>query len=446
MQNEFQKIPKEEENNEKNIKEIISFIHSQFLTGNFIPLILDVDCIQDIIDANLIPKIISFIDYKYDKSIIFEAISTIGFITLGNLEQTQVIIDSGVCKNLIDLLDCNDDVFIEDSISIFDNLAIKTKEFRNYLLNIGIIDGLVYLLKTFEKLTKSIQSNLISLVSHFFSYNNSNEEFKMLLPLTNYFQKLINYSSDFIVIETLEIIYNLTKDSTENIQLIIDLNITNDIICKINSFNASLSLISLKLLQNILLGTNPQFKAIMMFPIFRKIKNSLKRYVPPQEVFKTISIIVKRDNSLVIQAIQLNLEFFLISLNNEVIPFEKDVLKCLILMISVGDINEIFYWVKSIIQYFINTNERREVEILILYLRGIETICLKVSELKHKEIIYQKLTLRGHQMIKDLQNHSNDRLREKAYQVSKIAFQMKKPKLCPKLYDIYISFKDEYIK
>ena len=84
--------------------------------------------INDIIDANLLPTIISFLDINNNKGILLTCLRIIGNVVLGNANQTQIVIDLNVLDKLKYTLFNENSRIRTESAFIISNIAAGTQK------------------------------------------------------------------------------------------------------------------------------------------------------------------------------------------------------------------------------------------------------------------------------------------------------------------------------
>lgn len=102
--------------------------------------------IQEIIDINVVPKIIQLLDLTTVPKIQYEAAWCITNIATGAKEHVQCLVEKGVIAKLISLLNSQDESLIDQALWALGNVAGDTLSYRNSILAHGIIPILAKLL------------------------------------------------------------------------------------------------------------------------------------------------------------------------------------------------------------------------------------------------------------------------------------------------------------
>lgn len=104
--------------------------------------------IQPIIDANLVPKLIQFMNNDQEPHLQLEAAWALTNIASGTTQQTQSIIDKGGIPAFISLLKCQRIEVAEQAIWAIGNIAGDSYIFRDMILNWNGLDPLLNIVNT----------------------------------------------------------------------------------------------------------------------------------------------------------------------------------------------------------------------------------------------------------------------------------------------------------
>merc|ERR1719510_398080 len=109
--------------------------------------------IQPIIEANIVPKLINFLQCDASPGLQFEASWALTNIASGTTEHTRVIIDNGAVPIFIKLLLSNNYDVREQAVWALGNIAGDSPECRNLVLEAGILQPLLALCSENSKIT-----------------------------------------------------------------------------------------------------------------------------------------------------------------------------------------------------------------------------------------------------------------------------------------------------
>lgn len=100
--------------------------------------------IEDFLNANgLINKIVEFLDCMEDQRLQFEASCVIVSLTSSSWSYIKALINAGSLPRLIKLIDSTNDDLQEKVILAIGNIAINSKEFRDLLFSLNVLEPLL---------------------------------------------------------------------------------------------------------------------------------------------------------------------------------------------------------------------------------------------------------------------------------------------------------------
>jgi len=102
--------------------------------------------IQSVIDANLVPRLIQFMQREDEPHLQLEAAWALTNVASGTTQQTQCIIDKGGIPCFIKLLKSRRPEVAEQAIWAIGNIAGDSPQFRNMILKLGGLDPLLYII------------------------------------------------------------------------------------------------------------------------------------------------------------------------------------------------------------------------------------------------------------------------------------------------------------
>jgi len=109
--------------------------------------------IQPIIDAGIVPKLVSFLTCSDNPGLQFEASWALTNIASGTTEHTRVVISNGAVPTFVSLLASPSDDVREQAVWALGNIAGDSTECRNMVLEAGILEPLLQLCSQDPKLT-----------------------------------------------------------------------------------------------------------------------------------------------------------------------------------------------------------------------------------------------------------------------------------------------------
>jgi len=109
--------------------------------------------IQDIIDANVVPRLIQLLELTAMPNIQYEAAWCITNIATGTREHVQCLTEKGAIPKLVTLMNSEHDNLKEQAIWALGNIAGESIELRDTVLAYGMLPALLKLLGTTKRLS-----------------------------------------------------------------------------------------------------------------------------------------------------------------------------------------------------------------------------------------------------------------------------------------------------
>jgi hypothetical protein len=103
--------------------------------------------IQEVIDSNIVPRLIDFMGNEYEPHLQLEAAWALTNVASGTTQQTQIVIDQGGIPCFVKLLKCKRVEVAEQAIWAIGNIAGDSAEFRDKILEWGGLEPILNLIK-----------------------------------------------------------------------------------------------------------------------------------------------------------------------------------------------------------------------------------------------------------------------------------------------------------
>jgi importin subunit alpha-1 len=109
--------------------------------------------IQEVIDANLVPKLVEFLKYNDQPQLQFEAAWALTNVASGTSEQTRTVLEANAVPHLVSLLSSAHDDVREQAVWALGNIAGDSPAYRDFVLSHGVMEPLLHNLVESNKLS-----------------------------------------------------------------------------------------------------------------------------------------------------------------------------------------------------------------------------------------------------------------------------------------------------
>ncbi|KAG5094380.1 hypothetical protein JHK84_049968 [Glycine max] len=218
--------------------------------------------IDEVIEAEVVPRFVQFLD-MYDKpDLQFEAVWSLTNIASGKSHHTRVVVEHGAVPLLVKLLilSNNEDV-IEQVVWAISNIAGESPKYRDLVLEEGVLLPLISLLgpplPTMSMLltTTWTLSNLVRGKPHV--------QFKQVEPLMPVLKTLIDMDNEEVLLNACSALYFLSNVSAGATQAIIEAEVCPKLVELLLYSSDSVSLLALQTLGNIAAGNDAQTQHVI---------------------------------------------------------------------------------------------------------------------------------------------------------------------------------------
>ncbi|KAJ5074330.1 importin subunit alpha-4 [Anaeramoeba ignava] len=215
--------------------------------------------IQQVIDTQILPLIITFLDSN-NEDFQFESCWILTNIASGSNDQTQFLVSLNVIDPLLQLLISPKDNIREQAIWALGNIAGDNINNRDQILNKGIIDYIIDLIKRAK--------NIEVIRNCTWCYANlcrgkPNPNFEIVMPMLPIIAPFITCNSEEVIADICWAISYLTDATQKEIQTILDLDIHQHFIPLLLNPNPKISTPALRIVGNIVTGSDEQTQAII---------------------------------------------------------------------------------------------------------------------------------------------------------------------------------------
>nr|XP_039253684.1 importin subunit alpha-1-like [Styela clava] len=224
--------------------------------------------INKMIEANIIPKLVTFLKWDDNPQMQFEAAWALTNIASGNSEQTCAVVHGGAVPNLIEMLSHSAMNVVEQAVWALGNIAGDGAPMRDYLLDKGIVKPLIALVK--DDAQVSFLQNLTWTISNLCRNKNPHTSLPYVVQLLPTIVKLVNCVDKQVRTDACWALSYITDGPNERIELVIKTGVVETLVHILSSIQDVLVITPvLRTLGNIVTGTDQQTQLVIDLGVLR---------------------------------------------------------------------------------------------------------------------------------------------------------------------------------
>ncbi|CAD8136216.1 unnamed protein product [Paramecium pentaurelia] len=260
--------------------------------------------IQQVIDANLVPKLIEIIQKEQIPQLVLEAAWALTNVASGTTQQTQSIIDKGGIYLFVKLLSSQYRDIAEQAVWAIGNIAGDCTQYRDLILRVGGVDPLITIIQnaqnknTIKHCTWSL-SNLCR--------GKPIPEFKYVKNALPVFCKVIIDETDpEVLTDACWAMSYLSDGDNSRLQTVIDSQVVPTLIKLLDHSSLQLVIPTLRILGNVVTGDEQQTTYVLNQGLLNKILKLLshEKKAIRRETCWTISNITAGSSNQVSQVVR----------------------------------------------------------------------------------------------------------------------------------------------
>jgi HEAT repeat protein len=245
--------------------------------------------IQQVIDTDVVPILVNFLQNKQNPSLQYEAACVLTSITSGTSDQTRVVIDNGAIPIFIHLLKSTNEDVCQESVWALGNIAGDSVEFRDIVLQNGALDVLLQVSQ--QSFNKSTKLSMIRQITWTISnLCRDKPNFELVRPALPLLAKLLFSKDTDVVADACWALSYLSDGTKEQISTVLATGIASRLIELLGNEDASVQAPALRTVGNIVTGDIEQIQVIIDLNALPALLNLLEN--PFKNIHKEACFII----------------------------------------------------------------------------------------------------------------------------------------------------------
>jgi hypothetical protein len=388
--------------------------------------------IQQVIDANIVPRLVALLGCAQNETLQFEAAWTLTNIASGTTEHTQHIINHGAIQAFIQLLLSPNAEVKEQAVWALGNIAGDSPQFRDYVIQAHGVAGLLSVFRNDAKISM-IRNATWSLSN--LCRGKPQPKFEQICNVLPMLAKLVMMDDVEVITDAtwaLSYISDDTGPTNNKIQAVIDNGVLPRLVQCLNHHQTSVQVPALRCIGNIVTGDDKQTAAALAcnpLPYILGLMSHRKKGIK-KEACWTVSNITAGNGDQIQRVIDANLIPPLVTmLREESFDIQKEAAWAISNATSGGNSTQIRFLAESgVIPALCGLFSCTDPKIIMVALEGIENILRAGKREAAKSCVTNPYNdtveeCGGLDGLELLQRHDNEEIYDRAVRVLREHFE-----------------------